>query len=381
MKLLNTIHTLSALTRAKDWRLSFVPFVMGCVYLWMVWFKMDFNIGAAVLVILSILTTVGFAALGYFINEFFDRQQDKKAGKINKMELLKPFHRFVLFWSILAFVFLPWFGLPSDRTSYILIGAEISLFLLYSLPFLRLKDSPYLAGIIDASYAYVVPLLLSYHTYSLYNKTLEIPLFLPFFMVSVFFVGYRNIAIHQVDDLFKDMRAGIITLPQVLGPKNTNRLMRWLMGLEMLFFLLAFFFLGYSHPSFWIWIPLFPLLVIFRIWSMDGDIGERFFCIKAVRHAPDAMYLIIFPLFGLLLLTIHDIYWGIFLLLHVLLLVPNYPLKWIYINVLKPSVIALRIGAGHFVNYTIYYFFRLFGVDLVKEGKSAMGYVKHKWFR
>lgn len=381
MKLLNTISKLSLLTRAKDWRFSFVPFVMGCVYLWLVWFDVHFSMDSVVLVGLSLLTTFGFAAFGYFINEYFDREVDKKAGKINKMELLKPAYRLILFLVILAVVFLPWLGLPADRFSYILIALEVSLFILYSLPLLRFKERPWVAGIVDASYAYVVPLWLSFHTYALYSGKLGIPLFLPFFLSAVFLVGYRNIAIHQVDDLFKDMRAGVRTLPHVLGPVYTNHLMRWMMVGELLLFLLAFLFLGFTIPSFWLWVPFFPLLVIYRLLRMEGNLFSSYFCIEAVRHAPDVMYLILLPLFSLLLLSISDPYWTLLLLLHLLVLVPNNLLVWAYVNVVKLTAFGVRYTMGYVVNHTIYYLFRMFGVDLVKEQKSAFGYVKHKWFR
>ena len=381
MRLRSSISKLSLLTRAKDWRFSFVPFVMGCVYLWLVWFDVHFSIESVILVGLSLFTTFGFAAFGYFINEYFDREVDKKAGKINKMELLKPIHRLMLFFVILAVVFLPWLGLPSDGFSHVLIALEISLFLLYSLPFLRFKERPWVAGIVDASYAYVVPLLLSFHTYALYSEKPGIPLFLPFFLSAVFLVGYRNIAIHQVDDLFKDMRAHIRTLPQALGPICTNRLMRLMMAGELLLFLLAFFFLGFSIPPFWLWMPLFPLLVIYRLLRMEGSLFGRYFCIEPVRHAPDVMYLILLPLFSLLLLSISDLYWTLLLFLHLLVLVPKNLLVWVYINVVKRTILAIRHGLGYIINHAIYYLFRLFGVDLVKEQKSALGYVKHKWFR
>ena len=376
MKLSQAISTLSTLTRARDWRFSFVPFVMGCVYLWLVWFDIHFDADAAILVGLSLLTTFGFAAFGYFINEYFDREADKKAGKINKMEFIKPIYRFLLFMAILSVVFLPWLGLPSDTISYLLIVVEISLFLLYSLPFIRLKEKPLVAGVVDTLYAYVVPLLLSFHTYALYSPKPEFPYFLIFFLSAVFFIGYRNIAIHQVDDLFKDMRAGIRTLPQLLGPSRTNMLMRFLLVGEIVLLSASFIGLGFSVRAFWGWAPFFLVFAAYRCRTMKGHLNSRFFCIEPIRHATDMAHLVAFPVFVLVLLTIMDIRWGGLLVLHLLVMVPGYSLKWVRENVIRPIAIAI----GYLVNHTIYYLFRIVGVDLVKERKSAFGYIKYKWF-
>ena len=111
----NFLHRLSTITRARDWRLSFVPFIMGCVYLWLWGFGLPFTIEIIWLTFLSLVTTVGFASLGYFINEFFDKESDARAGKINKLAHLSPGIQIFIFSLVLALTLLPWIWLPSTK--------------------------------------------------------------------------------------------------------------------------------------------------------------------------------------------------------------------------------------------------------------------------
>ena len=143
----NIVKVLSA-TRISDWRLSFVPFIIGCVYFWASLLHLDFSFFHFLIFCLSICTSFGFAALGYFINEFFDKKHDAQAGKINKLAILTWPKQLFLFLLILVLCFAPWLVLPTSRFSIILITIEILCFLLYSLPFIRLKNTYYFAGIL-----------------------------------------------------------------------------------------------------------------------------------------------------------------------------------------------------------------------------------------
>jgi 4-hydroxybenzoate polyprenyltransferase len=86
-----SLARIAHLSRTKDWRLTFIPFILGCVYLWLVWFRTPFSIEAMTLIALSLITAIGFAALGYLINEYFDQEDDARAGKLNRMALA-PIH-------------------------------------------------------------------------------------------------------------------------------------------------------------------------------------------------------------------------------------------------------------------------------------------------
>jgi 4-hydroxybenzoate polyprenyltransferase len=141
----NTIN----LTRAKDWRLSFIPLIFGNLYLWLILFKISFDFKLLWILFLSLTTSFGFAALGYFINEYFDKKDDFVAGKTNKLEMLNANKQIILLVSILLFTFIPWIFLPFNKISISLITIQILLFIIYAAHPFRLKKNKYFMVIVN----------------------------------------------------------------------------------------------------------------------------------------------------------------------------------------------------------------------------------------
>lgn len=382
MSFTGSIQKLSLVTRSTDWRLSFVPFIIGCVYLWIYIFNVPLESGSLKLFFFSLMTTFGFASLGYFINEFFDKKTDKAAGKINKLSLLKPGQQFFLFVSCLLITFVPWLWLPADSITWLLISAELILFLLYSLPFPRLKSVPYLSGFVDSFYAYVVPLTLSFYTYRLYSGA-ELHGFIFLFAAAVFFIGYRNITVHHINDIFKDKLSGNVTLPQKAGVFKTNLVVILSLLYEVFFIILFSLYLSFESPLFTLWILFYVVFIFVR--TVKLKININYIVIEPVRQITDPAYQIIFPLFTIFLLIVSDWKWLILLPAHILILTPLYifkPLinlfKWLYLNTVIIFSVYVRAFLSATVNYPIYFLFLLFRIDLKKENKSAIEYLKHK---
>ena len=371
-------------TRAKDWRLSFVPFIIGCVYCWLWWFQISLSVESVLLFVLSFVTTFGFAAFGYFINEFFDKKADAKAGKINKLSVLPASYQLLLFIGCATITFLPWYWLPADKITVVLIAAEIFFFFIYSLPFPRLKNVPLVSGFIDSGYAYVLPLLLSFHTYSLFVKSAHNEM-IYFFAGAVFFIGFRNITIHHVNDIFKDMRSQTLTLPQVIGVNATNTLIIVLMAEEILLLLLWSAIVTIQHPFFAVWIIIFITAIVLRYRIAIQNFRFDFISIEPVRHLTDPIYQYVFPAFSLLLAMDADYKWLLLLPLHIVLFLTRSMLlimwdklfwgslefKYFFIN---RVIVTIRIAG----NYAIYYGFLMVGINLRKENLSAWSYIKKR---
>lgn len=333
---------------------------------------------------LSLLTTIGFASLGYFINEFFDKESDAKAGKLNKLAFLPFWTQGLILAAILLITFLPWVFLPKDHLSLLLIFTQISLFLLYSLPFPRLKENAYLSLVIDALYAYTLPLLLSFHTFSLLKGSHYFPLWFILFSVSAGFIGLRNILTHQVKDVFKDAAAGQKSLPMLLGPIKTQLLLTLIFAYEV--FSIALTLVVFSI-NFW----FLSILLIAYLW-FALDVFKR----KGIKENTSNMfqeinkaYNLVFPLLALLVLLIKWPIVLVILLIHSSFLVPFNVWKYLHSKVM-PILIRIRVRIHSFVvtdlrnaisamvNYPIYFLFRLAGIDLKKEGTSAMGYFRKR---
>ncbi|MEX2590960.1 MAG: UbiA family prenyltransferase [Chitinophagales bacterium] len=385
MSFASKIRQLNSISRAGDWRLSFIPFIIGCVYLWLYYFDIAFSGGALLLFILSLITSFGFAALGYFINEFFDKESDRKAGKINKLAFLKPQYQYLIFLAALSMTLLPWIKLPANHFSWNLIVLELLLFLIYSLPFPRLKEIPLVSNIIDAAYAYVIPLVLAFHTYGLYAGKSFDP-FILVFAVPVFFIGFRNIFIHQVNDVFKDRRSEIRTLPIVLGVAQSNYFLKILLLLEFSGVVVFSVLLSLINPLFWFWLAFYGVFFIYRFLRLLPAFFTVYFPIDKARHLGDVLYQIWFPLFMLAFLLNSDWRWFFIIPVHFLILTPHYIFKPILQFCKKAYYTVVVLVSVHFrhlismcVNYPIYYMFLLFGVNLIREKKSAMEYLKEKW--
>jgi len=380
MKLKSTLAFISATTRSVDWRLSFVPFIMACVYLWSSLFNIGFSLGSLSVFALSVCTTFGFAALGYFINEFFDKADDLKAEKINKLSLISRRWQLALFIVILSACFLPWLYLPKNTITFYLILAELSCFILYSAPYLRMKRSTYFAGILDALYAYLIPGLLSYHTYSLLASRLSSSVPILFFL-ALFFIGYRNIFLHQIKDILGDQKAGMISLPMRLGVKSSY------VFLKLLYFLELVLILSFSVELIFIDKRYMPclLLAIIYLGYVQADLlkifkGATYFALLPIRHVLDLLYQLWFPLLQLSILVWIDWRWVIIVPFHLLFFVNRDFIVTFYgrtIDYLWHR--SLRHLLSAVLNYPIFLLFKMFGVDLIKENKSALSYLKNKF--
>ncbi|MFN8321363.1 MAG: UbiA family prenyltransferase [Chitinophagales bacterium] len=379
------------ITRAKDWRLSLVPFVIGCIYLWIGWFDIQLSGQSLLLFTLSFVTTMGFAALGYFINEFFDIATDAKAGKSNTLSQLPGLYQASLFVFCMALALLPWLFLPFDKLSLLLIGIEISLFLLYSLPFPRFKNIPLLSSVIDSGYAYLVPQVLTFYTYSLFGGKYE-PQIIFLLAPAVFVIGLRNITIHHVNDVFKDQRSKIITLPQSLGVKNTSYVLIGLMTAEIFLIMFWSVIMAAHQAIFWLWLVVYISAIIYRLRVLLTTSNLQYFTIEPIRHLTDPIYQYVFPAFTLGYILMVDYRWSVLVPFHVFFLLPmpflikardffssaTVSLYYVFKRTIRQYIIV-PVGAA--VNYGIYYLFLLFGVDLRKENISAMSYLKRKFQR
>ena len=372
MNIKESIQNLSNLTRSDDWRLSLVPLVLGCTYFWAVLLQIEFTLDHFLVIALSYVTSFGFAAMGYFINEFFDQAHDKKAGKINKLSLIDPKYQLTLLLGILLFTLVPWIYLPKNNLSYVLISTELLLFLIYSVPFIRLKETFFFAGVIDTMYAYVVPAVLSYHTYSFLSQSTISLEYLSLFFLLLFVVGYRNILVHQIKDIMGDIRSKTKSLPQLLGPDLSNKFLHWLVLFELL--LLSLTLIWFSINS---WqISLFIAALILFIYQHKSSlkqllIFDGFFALKKVRQRTDVYYQKFFPVASLVLLICVDPYWLVIAPMHWALFI-NLNLKNRYHTYVRPVLSSM-------INCFIYYMFLLFGVNLKERQISAINFLKSKF--
>lgn len=385
--LLNKPTELLNATRFNDWRYSFIPNIFGNIYLWLFLFTIPLNTASVLLLVCSLITSVGFAALGYFINEFFDKKDDYLAGKLNKLALISPNKQIILLLVILSFTFSPWFFLPKSGLSFLLMAIQILLFIVYSSPPFRLKKNWLAATIIDSLYAYVVPFVLSSYTYHLFSlqtpRSSLLYVILVVYAVTLFLVGMRNITIHNINDVFNDKRLGILTLPRRLGVVATNNYLITSIYLEFLLSAILCCLLSSYNLLFLVGVGMVALQ-LYTFTQKQYVLKNGILVNKPTRHAPDKLFQLLFPLLFLVNLLFYNPLWLILLLFHLTIFIPinTYkPIKSWAVRV-KIGLHKLRIQLKHLlslvINYSIYFVFLLFGVNLIKEKKSAWHYIKTK---
>lgn len=374
------IEHFKMVSRFDDWRFSFIPQIFGLLYFWLLIFKYELNFEILKLLGLSFITSVGFASIGYLINEFFDQKSDALVGKKNQLKNASIAQKLTYFFISLSLTFIPWLLLPSNTLTWVLISLQLAVYFLYNAPPFRLKNHPFFSILLDASYAYLIPFILSGNTYYLGAKTIKIHLGVFILFASILFlVGLRNIFLHLIDDYFFDNQNGRISLPKILGVNKSKLLLITIFSLEFILLISVSILLSSYYRLFLIllFIALFYLFGIFIRIKKDDKyfILDSSFCSKS-----NAIYQIYFPLICLSTLCLEAPLWSILVPIHLLTLIPKSYilrlkglLKFIFKEIVSKGI---RNMMSKIVNYSIYYLFLIVGVNLKKEQKSALEFLR-----
>ncbi len=373
-KLIDFSNKLAHISRANDWKASFVPFVMGFVYLWLLIFQLKPTKQTGFLCLFSLLTTIGFASFGYLINEFFDQDEDKRAGKLNRFETIGVGLSSILFITSILLTFLPWIYLPSNKWTWVLICFEIGSFLLYSIPPYRLKRFPLISCVFDASYAYLIPIILSMYTFSIHAEKSLFTSHLIWLAIPAFFIGFRNIVLHQIKDVIGDFHANRKTLPMLIGKFELFNLLSVSLFFEVFSFIV---FLEWMFPDFHLGV-LFMVYISIKSFVFFTDKEPKssknefdFFSLV------DGFYQIWLPLVLLIFLTISyenwSVLWGLQLVLFLIAFKNNF-VNGEFVAVFH----RLKRLISLVVNYSIYFVFLMFGINLKEQEMSAWHYLTRK---
>jgi 4-hydroxybenzoate polyprenyltransferase len=166
-----------------------------------------------------IIAFVGLCAgsYGHIINDVFDIEVDRNAGKRNHMAHFAPWQRFGLCALTLALGFAPALLVSWSPTSLALLAVEFLLPTIYSVPPLRLKGRGALGLVCDSLGAHLVPCL--YVISVLAHQSSQPALvharaslaFVWTTAVWALFLGLKGILIHEFEDRENDLRSGIKT--------------------------------------------------------------------------------------------------------------------------------------------------------------------------
>jgi 4-hydroxybenzoate polyprenyltransferase len=166
-----------------------------------------------------LIALVGLCAgtYGHLINDIFDIEVDRRAGKRNPMAGFSPWQRLALCALTVALGFLPALFFSYSSTSILLLAVEFLLPTIYSVPPLRLKGRGAFGLLCDALGAHMVPCLYVISVLAHQSAdpaALHKPASLIFVgctSVWALFLGLIGILIHEFEDRENDLRSGIVT--------------------------------------------------------------------------------------------------------------------------------------------------------------------------
>lgn len=311
---------LEKLRLSKPWKYK-APFLISVPY-FMIWAGNIEPEAAGIGFLMSCCTIFGIAGFGYFMNDLSDREEDQKAGKFNVLIGMHPAAITGLLLLFLALAVLPWVVyFPANAVTLSLLGAELGLFMLYSLPPFRFKERGWLGVLCDALYAHGLPAVLAAFTFY-YLGDQQWPDMLPYLIFLggwQFWLGGRNILLHMRSDLDKDKNTGTQTLAVKLGAYRLDNILQ-----KVVFPLELGFFVGfYVLMTLWMdWWALVGIYYYFFVWYKTGYVNQVDWPATFAGRLTiflDDLYVLWIPVMVLVGLVMKDGWYAIGLLAHLLL--------------------------------------------------------------
>jgi 4-hydroxybenzoate polyprenyltransferase len=296
---------------------------------------------------------------GYFINDFFDVADDRISGKFNITSLISKKWVLVLIFSCVV-IGLNLVKLLSKNIVYTIL-IEILFLLAYSVKPLRLKEKGFLGVLADSFYAHIIPSIILVQFISQY---VSVSYWLWFNFIALnFFIGVRDILLHQLADFEKDLKSTTETF-YVKNANLSNQLIFWIEEVVSILLILLLFILFLNTNTFDIFLAF---LLVFLYW-----LNKFYFKVIEINHVVK-FYILVSTIF--LLVNSSNLLAILFLLLHPY----NFQLGMHFIGKFWSNVFSLtnkfysilhhiyKSKITLFVNYFLYYLFLLFGRNLKKK--------------
>lgn len=302
----------------KPWRYK-LPLLFSFCYLAILIGNKDYS-SANIILLISIVSSIGFVAAAYFLNDLGDRKSDAIQGKENSTVGLNSLLIAIIVSCFVSLAIIPWLWIPFDRVSIAIIIAELLLFYAYSIKPFRLKERGFLGILADAFYAHLLPAILAFYTFILWTNIEAKALLFQFIFLGIWqsISGIRNIISHQIADFENDKKSEQKTWIQKIGIDNAETTIKRMLFLESFTFLIFLF-------SFWFYYPVILIsyltFIILRVLSYTKNFkasklsSRKFFS----NYFLDDFYILFFPVIVLFALLWESASYWIVLVSHLLL--------------------------------------------------------------
>ena len=328
LKLIKMSINFQKYIRIKDWWSHILPPVLLFFYAGI----SNYSIGnnniiqlTIALIFISILTAI----IGYYLNDLFDIKDDLLAHKFNFVAAQTTTFKLLFPILIIAIIFLFYLylnrfcNLFEQQIFFSFFSLNVLLFMVYSIPPLRLKSNPIASLIIDALYSGTIFYIMAFILVQ--KATNDNYLILLLIFSFGFLRGVRNYLSHIVIDFDNDLKAKHQSLATKFGKLKIQIIANTMYPFELLFIAL---FVYFTIPK--LIIPALILLVIFFIKWLFSITQNKANYLSSLND----LYEIWLPL--LLLLNVvylnHSLY--ILLIIHTILF-PNYLDKIYFYTIFK----------------------------------------------
>ena len=220
-----------------------------------------------------LIAFVGLCAgsYGHIINDVYDIEVDRNAGKRNHMARFEPWQRFALCALTLGLGFAPALFVSYSRTSLSLLAVEFLLPTIYSIPPIRLKGRGALGLVCDSFGAHMVPCLyvISVLAHVAGSASLvSSPRSTAFVICTAVWaltLGLIGILIHEFEDRDNDIRSGIRTFATDVEFHSVRTPMAIFYGIELCGFAGMVTILFPVAPAIAIALGIFVLLIAIKL--------------------------------------------------------------------------------------------------------------------
>lgn len=180
------------------------------------------------LVVHFVAMLFSFLGSGLFVryfNDFCDIDQDRRAGKDNIAEADPPFLRTFKLAGYSAIIPLTLWIAGVPAILFFLMGLQHLLYIIYSLPPIRLKERGWAGVLCDAAYGHAVPAAAGFafgYTAGAAGSPDHLWAYVAIAGLSQFALGVSNIIYHQLEDHTEDKQAGVQTWVVTTGPDSAR---------------------------------------------------------------------------------------------------------------------------------------------------------------
>ncbi len=247
--------------RIKDWWSHILPPILLFFYIGIPEQGISIN-HLLFLYILNIVLSIITAIIGYFLNDQFDIKDDLVAGKPNFVSTLSTNFRYLFSIFMVGCTILFFYICHLFCTKYechilqIFFILNIVLFILYSVPPIRLKSYPFSALFADALYSGTLYYIMAY-LINLKGKELDYMILICLFIFGLS-KGIRNYLTHISLDEENDKKCNQNSLATIFGKSKIQYIANLIFPFELI---LIFIILSITHYG--IAIPVLLLSIIY----------------------------------------------------------------------------------------------------------------------